>query len=251
MHLDEFAAELAQVRSLDEQTKVLEEGLRPFGYDSYLFGVLPVPDAEVVRDLIMKTNFDEKWVKEYTERRYYQFDNSAEHCMLNNTPILWSNLDHEGLSDKQREVIERATFWGYTVGVSIPLSSPFNSLRFGISFAIRGETDFGLHDEMFRQRGQAVVALARQFFASANLLEQVINHYRLTPEDIRVISLLIAGKKAVEIADMVAKDEARKLKKAPRVIPEHDINNHTKSIRAKVNVRTTNELIALFSRLGI
>ena len=254
--LDQFVAQFALARDLDEQIGVLKRAISSFGYDTYVFGLIPNTQPNEARDFIMITNYDPDWMQEYADRNFTPHDNVITHGLLRDEPILWSRYhtpeERELMTPEEALVIERSTAWGYHVGVTIPLWIPHSLVRYGMSFSTRWLMDFDAHDAMFEKHRHALVSMAKLFFLGADLSGKVFDHYGLTRAEQQIIALLSNGRKIKEITHLLNQEQARLHNGGDfSPITESALHQRVTRIWKKVGVKNTSHLLATMSELGI
>jgi|GEM_PF-1784397 len=254
--LDKFSEQFWRATDLDDQIEVLLKAIGSFGYDTYLFGLVPKTTASRSRDFIMISNYDPEWLSEYSREEMFTHDRTISMALLSQDPILWSSLrtpeERSIMTPEEIHVHERATAWGYGTGVSIPLWLPNSTVRYGMSFSRRGLTDAKKHDAMFREHQQTLVSIAKLFFLGVDISGKIYSHYKLTDLELQIIALLANGRKVKEIAYALNKDQTRNSGQSYREpLSESALHQRITKIWKKVGTNNTNHLVAAFSQLGV
>lgn len=224
------------------QERALLDALRKYSYDSYLFGLIPDLEQRLLRPILYDSNIDQEWRKRYKEQEYSLIDPLVKHCAESQEPRLWSSTSErtgeKTLSPRQKQLVQEAEGYGYIVGVTIPLFSPQCPLRFGASFSIRGSNDFEFHDQQFRENEQTIIGIAQLLFMYVRLHNVIIDHFNLTIKNIRVLKCLALGKTKAEIMEEMG-------------VADHVLKYQLRSIREKMNTRTTEQALSLFVSFGL
>ena len=194
-------------------------------------------------ELISIHTYDEEFWAKYIENDWVKHDNTVDHCLEFNDPVLWSDLAKEYVHDRlvtpeQRQLIKDTAEYGYVVGVTIPLYSHQSPYRYGLSLCQRDRTeaDFADHDHMFSENEELIVHLAFTFFGHVNFTNVVKNHYNLTDEELILARCLTMSINQAEIADLIVKLTSRQTFDNARV------SRLKRSIREKLGLKKDSEI---------
>lgn len=224
----------------EDQVAALLRAVKPYGYDTYVIGVVPAFDSKLSELPILEENMTEEWISRHTEMKYG--DNlSSKHCTVSNEPLLWSEvLDIAKRKNDARELqIQRdLNSFGYVGGVTFPLWTQWSPHRFGMSLTSSLAVSHEEHDQKYHETRFELETIVRLFFSYSNWSERIISHYDLSPATVAVFKAILTGR-------------ARKAVAEEMEISEHTVKYHIQQVRKKFKVDTGEQALVRFVTLGL
>ena len=234
-----------QMRKEDEwvfQERALVHTLSEFGYTGFFLGVIPDISNNYLKSIIFRTNMDMSWRVHDDFPQHFANDYSVEHCAKSNFPLLWSEMHKKALngelSEEQHSVLTAAEQNGFKVGVSLPLRSPRCPVTFGLGLCVQGADDFDAHDRQFEEHKEVITDIAYTLFYHADFDGAVIEHFNLTPNNIRTYRMLALGYDRESIA-------------AELNSTDHGVKYQLRNVREKMGTDTVEQALSLFVSLGL
>jgi len=232
MDFVDFSYRLGTTKNPHEQSSVLLEALNGFGYQQFILGTIPAAVGLKESSLISLDNIVPEWRKEYDDEQFEKHDIAVRHCIDSTEPLLWSQIlveeNLERFEPEFQHVGERARFYGYKVGVTIPLRLSWSPFKFGMSLIEYPagpdhllEQRLAEHDMRFKQHERELRLISQLFLAQAEFSHAVVRRYNLSPEEIDIMSRVLEGTTYDQIAEDVGYDgKAHKVKYRLRKIAE-------------------------------
>ena len=219
-------------KTIDELWSVYKNVLDEYGFTSVMYcvshaGVTMTEDG--VESTWYKCDHPDEYRVYFDEEFHIEDDPSALHCITEVDPYLWNDrVRFEQQNEKQKRFMRESGEFGMQMGVTLPL-------RFGVT----GVGGMGLNagnlcepefNKVWQHYGDDIITIARLFDEFARS-EKVKGMYSLSAREQQVLTLLIIGKKTIEIADKIGSTVST-------------VEKQIRSARRKLNARNNEQAVA-------
>ncbi len=247
-----FTNELHQTNNLARQMDLFVEVLQEFGYQQFLAGLIPAIAGIPNKKMIYVSNANKAWLEEYDSRGFAEYDVTVQHCLKHTDPLLWSDVIREEhaqtLDEDYRIVGERAAYYGYNLGVTIPMQFAFSPFRFGVSLIVhpayadeRLKAKTEAHDRLFHENRDTLFAFSHAFMSVISFRDEAIKVFNLTDQEVELMSSVVDGHKY----DIIAKHMGIGRSQV------HKVKYQISKIVEKFKVDNVDQARAIFSSLGL
>lgn len=242
LSLPDFHYSMREADSLEEQVTLLKLMLRQYGYNEFVFGVVPSFQLQNAHQLFAVDNVDKKFREKYDEEGYARYDIALLHCLENSDPILWSTINQieetETLEPQYIKLAELVREYGYTNGVTIPLFTDWNPFRFGMSLIRRNDTDYQKHDVEFEKNKSALLLTCQIFFQTIKFHGAVIERFGITETELTLLRKIATG----QSREAIAKAEN---------LHTNSVKYKLKKIYNKLGAQNAEQALVIYCSLGL
>ncbi len=232
--LVDLSLELQKAKTLEQQTAVLRRTLSALGFESFLYALIPSPQAGEPTDFISCTNFDVNWLNHYGELNLFENDYAAYHCMNEHEPVLWSemfrNIDNGTLDRRFKKTADETRNWSMGNGLSIPIPH-FGSSCAALSVVTNDDRGSANTDREFIEHRNELVLIANAFHASIDRSALTQKHFHISPREIEALKWLSDGYSVKQIAYKTRRSC-------------HTINKQVHSAKLRLKSATTSQAVA-------
>lgn len=232
--LVDLSLELQNAVTLAQQTSVLRRTLNALGFESFLYALIPSPQAGEPTGFISCTNFDVNWLNHYGELNLFENDYAAYHCMNEHDPILWSemfrNIDNGALEKRFKQTADETRDWSMGNGLSIPIPH-FGSSCAALSIVAENDRGSANADREFIEHRNELVLIANAFHASIDRSALTQKHFNISPREIEALKWLSDGYSVKQIAHKTGRSS-------------HTINKQIHSAKVRLKSATTSQAVA-------
>lgn len=227
----------ANTSSKEEVMLQVEQAVKSFGFERFLYAVVPKPGA-VKSDIFLHSSYPEKWRSHYDRHNFRINDPTVTHCFKSMSPFVW--LPQSFQTIEQKTLYEEASSFGLRTGVTLPIHGLSGEV--GMLTCVRDD----LPGQNFLQdlkQNLSNLSLLRDVVCdamSAYITEEAVLDEaapRLTVRELDCLRWMGAGKTTWEISRILS-------------ISEAGVNFHISNLRNKFGVNRRNDVVIKAIRMG-
>ena len=125
--INKYIEGLNHASSVEDIHQLCDEFCTSLGFDAFLFA-LRVPTSFTNSQMILINGFPASWSEHYFELDYLSKDPTVTYCTKNILPLKWHSLsqnnNHNDNIDLETQVMQEASEFGLSNGISVPVHSP-------------------------------------------------------------------------------------------------------------------------------